>query len=341
MSDTSGAVPAEPKPDPHTRETFFAEIQDAALLLEFAVAHGTTLDTNLIVGVKQSQEFLAPGAPWPGDKERAAFETAYRDLARAMQPVTAASLKATQYVRWQGSAATRFCWRLYSIVGVCVIAVLVDPALQSDDVTKRYISAVTIHSVVPYVYGLVGALTYLLRKAQGYLSDRTFDLYYRSEYYNRMVLGFLAGGIVDVLAVQSGTGLKTSAALSFLVGYNTDYLFQLIERVAKALFPSDSTPAAALSGLTLVKDSLKAGEGGNCTLTLNGKAGSGGVTVALSADPGLTLASTSATVAEGTTSATFSFKVDAALPAGVVTGSKLHIIAKQDGNSVTAAVTLA
>ncbi len=128
--------------------------------------------------------------------------------------------------------------------------------------------------------------------------------------------------------------------MSFLVGYNTDYLFQLIERVAQAIFPKDAKPAANLSGLTLVKDSLKPGEGGNATVALNGKAGSGGVTIALTADPGITLASGSVTVPEGSSSATFSFKLDVPAPAGQVAGSKLHIIAKQDGNSVTAVITL-
>ncbi len=326
--------PFEQKPDQQTKDAFSNEIRDAAALLEFAVAQGRSLDPTLIPRIKQSQGYLAEGAPWPSDKDRSDFESAYRDLAQAMQPVTAASLRATEYLPWKGSPANHFSRRLYFVVFLCAAAIVAAQLLPANRYPNLHNAVVLL---VPFIYGLVGALTYLLRSAQSYIADRSFDLYRRPEYYNRMVLGFLAGGIVKLFPGQASTGTD---ALSFLVGYNTDYLFQLIERLAQAIFPKDAKQAAvipSLSGLSLVKDTLTPSEAGNATVTLSGKAPSGGVTISLSADPGLTLAAASVKIPEGSTSAPFTFKVDP----GQVAGTKLHIVAKQDGNSVTAAVTIA
>jgi hypothetical protein len=198
-----------------------------------------------------------------------------------------------------------------------------------------------LHNLLPFIYGLVGALTFLLRSAHSYIADRTFDLNRRPEYYNRMVLGFLSGGIVLIFGSQSQSGAVSAGpnAISFLVGYNTDYLFQMIERVAQAVFPKDTSAAAAptLAGLTVAKDTLKPGDAGNATVTLSIKAPAGGATVALSADAGITLTATTVSVPEGSTSASFTFKIDTA---GTTAGAKLHIIGKLGSSSVTAAVTV-
>jgi hypothetical protein len=331
----SSPEPSASNLDERTIAAFRAEIVDASLLLEFAVVQGRALEPTLIPRIKKGQSYLS-AARFPEDIERAEFEAAYRDLAQAMEPVTAASLKATEYVRWKGSPAARFSWRLYGVVVLCAGVILIDAPFQS--LHPNWFSATAIHKLVPFVYGLIGAVTYLLRSAQPYISDRTFDLYRRSEYYNRMVLGFLAGGIVTIFNTDSKAS-PTSDAMSFLVGYNTDYLFQLIERVAQALFHKDSkqTPPPSLTGVSVVKDTLAPTEAGNGTVSLSAKAPSGGVVIALSADPGLTLTSGSVKIPEGSTSASFTFKVDA----GQVPGTKLHIVAKQDGNSVTTSITVA
>src|SRR5260370_27452038 len=324
--------PSEQKPDQRTKDAFSNEIRDAAALLEFAVAQGRSLDPPLIPRIKQSQGCVVEGAQWPSDKDRSDFEAAYRDLAQAMQPVTAASLRATEYVAW-GSPGTHFHRRLYIVVFLCAAAIV---AAQLLPATQYPILHNAVVLLLPFIYGLVGALTYLLRSAQSYIADRSFDLYRRPEYYNRMVLGFLAGGVVKLFGKDS----SGADALSFLVGYNTDYLFQVIARPAHAIFPKDAKEAVvvpSLSGLSLVKDTLTPSEAGNATVTLSGKAPSGGVTISLSADPGLTLAAASVKIPEGRSSASFTFKVDP----GQVAGTKLHIVAKQDGNSVTAAVTVA
>jgi hypothetical protein len=432
-----------PKPPPthHPSDSFKHAVQDATLLLEFAVSQGHALDAALIPRIIKSQDFIASGATPPTDDERSDFESAYRDLAQAMQPVTAATLKATEDVGRLGSRAAIFSKTLYIWVFLCAALILADPIVEKyfpvspvtappstpapaapqaapapapvappvpvaqtpaatpqtpaqaaqkgpipaapkaaaptptpapqaapvpapvptpvaatpvqtpappapvgPSIRLRYrILIDALHDLLPFVYGLIGALTFLLRTAHSYMADRSFDLNRRPEYYNRMVLGFLSGGIVLIFGSQSNSEVSALGAgqdaISFLVGYNTDYLFQMIERVAQAIFPKDTAPVAAptLGGLTLAKDTLKPGDAGNATVTLTAKAPSGGATIALSADAGITLSALTGSVPEGSTAASFTFKVDAS---GTTAGTKLHIIAKLGSSTMTAAVTV-
>src|SRR5262249_15968623 len=132
-------------------------------------------------------------------------------------------------------------------------------------------------------------------------------------------------------------------AISFLVGYNTDYLFQMIERVAQAIFPKDggagAVPGAVpgLATISLEKDTVGAGDSANATVSLTAKATSDDVLVTLTAEAGITLSSTSLKIPAGSNSAPFTFKVDS----GQTPGTRLHITAKRDSNSVTATVTVA
>src|SRR5260370_33714948 len=153
--------PSEQKPDQQTKDAFSNEIRDAAALLEFAVAQGRSLDPTLIPRIKQSQGYLAEGAPWPSDKDRSDFEAAYRDLAQAMQPVTAASLRATEYLAW-GSPATHFSRRLYIVVFLCAAAIVAAQLLPANQYPILHNAEVLI---LPFIIGLVGALSYLLRSA--------------------------------------------------------------------------------------------------------------------------------------------------------------------------------
>jgi hypothetical protein len=336
-SDLSENATPEAEPDPRTRDTFFDEIRAAAMLLEFAVAQGLPLERTLIPRIKRSQDFLSIGAPWPSDEYRSDFESAYRDLAQTMKPVTAATLAATQDgpERWRASRARLFSKRLYALVILCAAFIVLDQYLAST--TRKGIDEwkSISHIFLPFVYGLVGALTYLLRSAHTYIADRTFDLYRRPEYYNRMVLGFIGGGIVLVFVGDPKSLTVGQNAISFLVGYNTDYLFQMIERVAQAVFPKDASAVPpGLAGISLEKDTLAPDDSGKGTVNLTGKAPRGGMMVSLAADPGITLTLTNIKIAEGATSADFTFRIDS----GPSTGAKLGIAAKHEGGSVMAIV---
>src|SRR6266853_3777638 len=127
MADNPSALP-----DTETKQRFMDEIRDAVELLDYAIAQGRPVADVLIERIKKAQNYLADSAPWPSDAERADFETAYRDLAQFMQPITAATLSATQdrpgkniwQIFFGASPAKRFSRRLYLLVMLCVTVMI-------------------------------------------------------------------------------------------------------------------------------------------------------------------------------------------------------------------------
>ena len=433
-----------PSPDEQTRQAFSQEVRDAALLLEFAVSQGRVLEVALIPLIKKSQGFLSDGVPWPSDQDRSEFEAAYRDLAQAMKPVTAATLRATLDAPWKPSRARQFSKQLYVWVFLCAAIIIGDqvlpimcppaappvqpsgsqaltplglgaqtpvvpapaaqpstalaptplgpgaqtpaalapaaqpsvtqsltppapgaqvpkvraetapiPRVLATEKTPQQVVRDVTQTFLPFVFGLLGAVTFLLRSAHTYIAERTFDLNRRPEYYNRMVLGFLGGGIALLLVPPStaseiapsfvlpSTAKVGQNAVSFFVGYNTDYLFQMIERVAQAVFPKESKAAAAaavLAGISLAREKLSVGDAGSATISVTGVAPAGGLLVTLIADDGIELTAKIVKIPEGANSAPFTFKVKGG--SNITAGTKLHITAKQDSSSMIATVTV-
>src|SRR5260370_40694150 len=72
--------------------------------------------------------------------------------------------------------------------------------------------------------------------AHNYISERSFDLKRTAASYNRMLLGFVSGGVV-LLFVDPKSFNVSDGAVAFIVGYNTDYLFAALELVEGAVFP--------------------------------------------------------------------------------------------------------
>lgn len=108
------------------------------------------------------------------------------------------------------------------------------------------------NAIQTILYGGLGACVYLLRSLHKHIHERTFDTRYQPEYFNRMVLGLVSGGVVTILigpndALAGPLKELGSAALAFLVGYNTDLLFSLIERISNALFPKVPDAPAAVT----------------------------------------------------------------------------------------------
>ena len=339
------------------------------MLLDFAVVQGRALADVLIQRVKKAQNYLAEGAEWPSDAERAEFEAAYRDLAQFMQPVTAETLRATTNSAarfwWQrffgASPATWFSRRLYCLVLLCAAAIVIDHVLaptaatpaagaaatRGAAATANVAWAATFEALMPFLYGLLGALVYLLRSAHAYIANRTFDLYRTPEYYNRMILGFLSGGVMLLFMTKnSGSGISSANVgmntIAFLVGYNTDYLFQTIERVANAVFPQPGTSGAkgavpGMAKLDIPNPQVKPGTASNGSVVLTGTAQEGGVQVALTADPRIKLAASSVSVGQGSTTANFTFTV----APDAMAGSQLTITATANGTSASGSVTVA
>ncbi len=174
-----------------------------------------------------------------------------------MAPVTAETLHNTQNkpfgerIWWEHIAGdcpairfTRLLWLLTNIFALFVIGsswYLNVMAVNGD--TGSYLTSRTILELLtPWAYGGLGACVYLLRSAHILIYQRSFDVRHKPEYLNRILLGAVAGGaillFVDHLTNDEGQTIQlSSAALGFLAGYNTDFLFTAIERVSAAILP--------------------------------------------------------------------------------------------------------
>jgi hypothetical protein len=245
---------------------FQREIQDAKLLLDFAVANAKSVAEELIASIKKAETWLTTVA-LPPEGDRTAFEAAYRNLTQVLAPVTAETLKATSDAPAYGRKA--FLWpfgpplsvaRLWSrrLWWYALFAALV--ILFSENTTRilaEYFPAdreslavapgwplisMVLQSLEPFAYGALGTLAYLLRSAHTYIYERTFDPRRTPEYNNRMLLGMIGGGAIKLFVTETTTDEGavielSAAALAFIAGYNSDFLFSAIERVTAAILP--------------------------------------------------------------------------------------------------------
>jgi hypothetical protein len=228
-----------------------------------------------------------------------AFELAYYRLAVAMSPVTAETLEATKATIFSfddsplyrfrdwilgNSPALRFT-RIFAVVAICLAAFVVAAqcrvyvlGLEGDQLQDGHVWQKNIlESLLPWAYGGLGSCAYLLRSAHYYIYQRIFDLRRKPEYFNRVLLGAISGGAIILFVnylVDDGSGTElhlSSAALGFVAGYSTDFLFNTIERVIAAIFPkTDSDPkvqptrsSAKPPIVTAAKGNSTGGAGGN------------------------------------------------------------------------------
>jgi len=227
---------------------------------------------EVVQGAAVKLGILATGdgtAPQPGRSISATnwneFERAYYRLATFASPVTAETLDATRAITsisdesetwWNrligNSPALRFTRRFSFVAIVIAIAILTGECLVYywglDADTTRYAWQRNLAQILlPWGYGALGSCAYLLRSAHYFIYQRCFDLRRKPEYFNRVLLGAISGGaiilFVDYLVDgDSGDTLHlSSAALGFVAGYSTDFLFNTIERIVAAIFPKDNT----------------------------------------------------------------------------------------------------
>lgn len=184
--------------------------------------------------------------------EWTAFELAYQRLVKLTYPITAATLRATEVARG-GHAATaaKFARIIWGITGLFVVFVVVaewatgrwGPVLDGQVEPLFWYSVLQIIRIlIPFAYGGLGACVFLLRSAHKHFYQRSFDIHRRPEYFNRIILGVIGGGavvlFVNQLTTENGNVIElSSAALGFLAGYSTEFLFQTIERVIAAILP--------------------------------------------------------------------------------------------------------
>jgi hypothetical protein len=192
-----------------------------------------------------------------------AFEQAYYRLAVAMSPVTAETLASTRATMpgadggsWRDrilgySPALRFTrWFSFITMGIGAFVIIAECVVYvwglEGDANIHVWQKNILESLLPWAYGALGSCAYLLRSAHYYIYQRSFDLRRKPEYFNRILLGAISGGaiilFVNYLVDDGGTVLHlSSAALGFVAGYSTDFLFNTIERVVAAVFPKTDT----------------------------------------------------------------------------------------------------
>lgn len=252
-------VPWTVDPNAHFRSL----VGDATLMLHYATENAFTVPDDVINAVQAAQ--TAPSefnvVPLP---VRSNLERALRDLAKLIAPVTAETLKATSdsypwkslfalgdnrpiSIVWSRKLST---WTLLFVI-IALSGTILDsyngPIPGADDRTRDFprwlqIPQIILHPLVPFTYGAIGACIALLKACQAFIHMRQFDPRRIPEYYNRMILGAVSGGMIVILIAQlttdGGAELKLSeAALGFLAGYNSDLLFSAIERISTAILP--------------------------------------------------------------------------------------------------------
>ena len=255
-----------------------AKVQDALELANYVVETGvrdsagqplafgdigTIHTTGIALGLLDTS-----GAPPPDPVPRSltadqwlAFEQAYYRLAIATSPVTAETLQNTRDTPGEGAEHTPFSLRglspaqqftrrlLLVTIGFAVSVLFMEMIINwlglKTDAEGVKVWKDLCEALVPWGYGGLGACAYLLRSAHAYIYQRSFDLRRKPEYTNRILLGAISGGAIilyaDYLISQDdGYTHFGAAALGFLAGYSTDFLFNTIERIVTAIFPKVS-----------------------------------------------------------------------------------------------------
>lgn len=255
-----------------TGSEFAGLCADARLLLSFMLGDRSmsapperadvTVDEETITAINAAEDALSRGESPPA-ATRAQLEIAYQELVKLARPVTATSLKATSRAHGRKFALSRAVlseaeiwsrklWLFTVLLIVCAIFGEIfqefkNQYLPPDDSEAGpslwlYLLSSFVTHLTPFTYGGIGACAYLLRSAHQYIYRREFDPARIPEYYNRILLGFVAGGSVVLFIAQieidDGTTLRLGApALGFLAGYNTEFLFRAIERIVEAILP--------------------------------------------------------------------------------------------------------
>jgi hypothetical protein len=169
------------------------------------------------------------------------------ELITAAEPRLRDGILALRNVLFGFSPAQRFTRGLWIVAIAFALFVigsewyLVLSAHEGDQMEVIFWRSI-VELLVPWAYGGLGSCVYLLKSAHVFIHQRTFDLRRKPEYFNRILLGTIAGGAIILFVNQiisdDGSVVRlSSAALGFLAGYSTEFLFNTIERVISAILP--------------------------------------------------------------------------------------------------------
>jgi hypothetical protein len=209
------------------------------------------------------------------EQEFSTLVRSYQTLERRLGPVTADTLRATERTAEPDGTnkpsdaeahVSRLWRRIYWSIGLILGFHLVHAAVEVYAPVElerlltlsaltgpvaffrellAFIGVVTTY-LIPFLYGALGADACLLREATRQLHSRQFDPRRIPESRSRFLLGTLSGGVVVLFVTQVLAGsvsgiapvfMPLLAAPGFLVGYSSDVLFDMIERVIRAILP--------------------------------------------------------------------------------------------------------
>lgn len=192
-----------------------------------------------------------------------AFYAAYTRVSAQLYPVTGRTLRDTDpgdpripdssppnmANRWSGCMTRFLLGVLLAIIGIEIGQEILRkwfPLDDPDDPALLFTAHVVWDAllvILPFLYGWLGSMVRLVRASTYFHRARTFDRDRRREYYQRMALGAVAGGIIlmliDVDAVTTGEFHIAAVAVAFVAGYEVRVLFEAIERLVLAIFPKD------------------------------------------------------------------------------------------------------
>lgn len=181
----------------------------------------------------------------------------YESLRRVMPAVTPDTLLYTETFEDRGNPIRQYRRQLFILTFLLIILILLfniakfvfdivagEPGdeLSQTILTLSNVVDVTIQFLIPFTYGTLGACAYLLRVTEKHLRNRDFDIVRIPEHWNRVVLGTLSGGIivlfVNKIPGADGQSVELGAAtVGLLAGYSTDFLFDTMDRIIKAILP--------------------------------------------------------------------------------------------------------
>jgi hypothetical protein len=276
QTDQTLPSPSGPSTIPVTEE-IRTRINDALTVLDFVIETGYTKDGQLLppelvmsiksfasrAGVLYALELdLIDSTENPDAAQRRRspplhvsdwvdFELSYYALVNFTAPITAETIRDTQFVGNPNrtSPAQKFArviWVYTICLGLAVILgewglVRFAPIREGEiDLPNTLMQFVQV--VIPYAYGGLGACVFLLKIAHQMMYERTFNLRRKPQYLGRILLGVISGGaiifLVHHLADEEGTVFRLgSAALGFIAGYSSEFLFNTLDRLIHALLP--------------------------------------------------------------------------------------------------------
>lgn len=96
---------------------------------------------------------------------------------------------------------------------------------------------VIVGSILPFLYGLLGTLVFIVRNLAGEIRSGTFSRDSVTQYLLRLPMGMFAGlgiGFLFEEEALSGLAALTPLGLAFVAGYSVDLIFAMLDRIIAA-----------------------------------------------------------------------------------------------------------